>query len=83
MTTCECGMWPIEEYGRKCPSCDLEAPEQVWVVQGVNDILGYVKDAEGVEAKLQELSQNEDMEYELVRLEDIDSFVASFTREDS
>lgn len=22
--TCRCGMWPIEEYGPICPSCDLE-----------------------------------------------------------
>lgn len=22
--TCECGTWPIEEYGRVCPSCALE-----------------------------------------------------------
>ena len=22
--TCKCGMWPISEYGARCPSCSLE-----------------------------------------------------------
>ncbi len=23
-TTCQCGMWPIDEYGRFCPSCSVK-----------------------------------------------------------
>jgi hypothetical protein len=40
--TCECGMWPVEEYGPRCPSCKtqtvwLDADERWLAVVGNDD----------------------------------------------
>jgi hypothetical protein len=32
--TCKCGQWPIEEYGERCPSCDL-VPEGIGVISSL------------------------------------------------